>query len=127
MNFVQKKLDGYFFTAKGFYIFFIPIFVPYHKIYGKAKEVAGFKLKQDFGPILESGKLFGLGWIGVEVEKASGARHVQGTFKMYEHKGPYQELGRVYKEVMKDCSKKAESFNLYLDDGSKLFLVEIVA
>jgi hypothetical protein len=66
--FSKKTLDGYFYTTKGFYIFFIPIGVPYKKIYSLA-DGAGLKKKAEFGPILEKGSLFGKGWIGVEIEQ----------------------------------------------------------
>ncbi len=115
----QKRLDGYYFTTKGFYIFFIPVMVPYKKIYSRA-EAAGLKKKEAFGPILESGRLIGFGWIGVEVEKPkethSDVIHVDGNFQMYLHKGPYKELGKTYKKLMKDCPSKKEYLNLYLDD-----------
>jgi hypothetical protein len=82
----KKHLDGYFFTTKGFYIFFIPVRVPYQKIYARA-EAAGLTKKEAFGPILESGRLFGFGWIGVEVEKPksprSDVRHIHGDFQIY--------------------------------------------
>ena len=118
-----KRLDGFYFTTKGFYIFFIPVMVPYKKIYSMA-EAAGLTKKEAFGPILESGSLFGFGWIGVEVEKPKGnrldVRHIKGAFQMYLHQGPYKDLGKVYKKIMKECPNKKEYLNLYLDDPEKV-------
>lgn len=123
MNFEKKSLDGYYFTTKGFYIFFIPVYVPYKKIYAMA-DAAGLKKKEAFGPILESGGVFGFGWIGVEVEKPSEARsdvkHFQGEFQMFEHRGPYKNLGQSYKKIMKGCPEKTEYYNLFLDDPEKI-------
>ncbi len=119
----KKRLDGYYFTTKGFYVFFIPVMVPYKRIYSMAG-TAGLKKKEAFGPILESGRLFGFGWIGVEVDKPKEDRsdviHVEGDFQMHVHKGPYKELGKTYKNVMKECPNKKEYMNLYLDDPEKV-------
>ncbi len=118
----KKSLDGYFYTTKGFYVFFIPVKVPYKQVYGMA-DAKGLKKKQEFGPILEKGKMFGSGWIGVEIEKPKDDRsdvvHIKGDFKMYEHKGAYKTLGKVYKKIMKDKPGAKEYFNLYLDDPEK--------
>lgn len=119
----QKSLDGYYYKIPGFYVFFIPVKVPYKKIYSRA-ERAGLKKKEAFGPILESGRLFGFGWIGVEVDKPSADRpdvlHVNGDFQMYEHRGPYKKLGEAYKKIMKECPSKKQYLNLYLDDPEKI-------
>ncbi len=91
---------------------------------GSPAEAAGLKKKEAFGPILESGRLFGFGWIGIEVEQPTSARsdviHVKGDFQMYEHRGPYKTLGKAYKKIMKECPSKKEYFNLYLDDPEKV-------
>ncbi len=119
----KKILDGHYFTTKGFYIFFIPVKVPYKQIYSMA-EKAGLKKKDAFGPILERGSMFGLGWIGVEVEKPNVPRadvvHIKGEFQMYQHQGPYKTLGKAYKKIMKECPSKKEYLNLYLDDPEKV-------
>ncbi len=121
--FEKKKLDGYYFKTSGFYIFFIPVLVPYKKIYAKA-EAAGLRKKETHGPILESGSIFGFGWIGVEVEKPKENRddviHVSGDFQMYEHRGPYKTLGDAYKKVMKECPGQKKYLNLFLDDPEKV-------
>jgi hypothetical protein len=87
-------------------------------------DAAGLKKKDAFGPILESGRMFGFGWIGVEVEKPNEERrdviHVKGDYQMYEHKGPYKTLAKAYKEVMKTCPGKKDYLNLYLDDPEKI-------
>ncbi len=119
----NKSLDGYYFKTPGFYVFFIPVRVPYKKIYSLA-EKAGLKKREAFGPILESGRMFGFGWIGVEVEKPNEDRqdviHVNGEYQMYEHKGAYKTIGQAYKKIMKDCPRKKEYLNLYLDDPEKV-------
>ena len=101
----KKKLDAYYFTTKGFYAFFIPVRVPYKQIYPMA-DSAGVKKKETFGPIMESGKSFGFGWIGVEIEKPSQPRNdvknVTGEFETYEHKGAYKTLGKAYRKIMKE-------------------------
>lgn len=117
-----KSLDSYYFRTTGFYIFFIPVKVPYKDLYEMADR-AGLKKKEAFGPILEWPKMFGFGFIGVEVEKPNQERSdvvkVSGTFEMYEHKGPYKTLGQAYKKIMKEKGKAKEFLNLYLDDPEK--------
>lgn len=84
---------------------------------------AGLKKKLEFGPILEKGKMFGFGWIGVEVETPNQKRddviQVSGNFDVYEHKGPYKTLGKAYKKIMKERPGAKEYYNLYLDDPEK--------
>lgn len=119
----KKNLNGYFYKTKGFYVFFIPVKVPYKQVYALA-DSAGLKKKLEFGPILEKGKMFGFGWIGVEVEKPAQHRddviHVTGEFEMYEHKGPYKNLGLAYKKIMKECPSAKDCYNMYLDDPEKV-------
>lgn len=121
--YTKKNIDAYFYTTKGFYVFHIPVKVPYKQLYGMAN-AAGLKKKEEFGPILEQGKMFGFGWIGVEVEKPSENKadviHVSGDFDVYEHKGPYKTLGKAYKKIMNEKSKAKEYFNLYLDNPEKV-------
>jgi hypothetical protein len=115
----KRSFDGYYFKTPGFYVFNIPIAVPYKKIYAKAMD-AGHKLKEQFGPILESGKLFGSGWIGIEVEKpkadSDDVIHFTGQFETLEHKGPYKNLGKSCQKIKKERPDTIERFNLYLDD-----------
>src|SRR6185437_15552948 len=119
----KKSINSHFYITKGFYVFYIPVKVPYKKIYILAKS-AGMKVKQEFGPILEKGKMFGNGWIGIEVENPEDSRNdvvsVSGEFEMYEHKGPYKTLGKAYKKIMKERPKLTECYNLYLDDPEKV-------
>lgn len=121
--FSKKKLDGHFFTATGFYIFHIPVKVPYQRIYELA-DAAGLKKTESFGPILERGSLFGSGWIGIEVDEPSSRRddvvHVSGEFEMYEHKGAYKTLGKAYQKIKKERPTLKEFYNLYLDDPQKV-------
>jgi hypothetical protein len=123
MSYSKQTVDGYFFTLKGFYIFFIPIAVPYKKLY-TAVPAAGLKMNEKSGPILESGKMFGTGWIGLEIEKPTQARedvvHIQGDFQCFEHRGPYKDLGKVCKKITKDYPAAKEYYNLYLDDPTKV-------
>lgn len=119
----QKKLDSYFYKTKGFYIFFIPVKVPYKKVYAMA-DAAGVKKMENFGPILEKGKLLGFGWIGVEIEKPATNRddvvHVSGNFEMYEHKGPYKTLGKACQKIRGERPQAKDFYNLYLDDPDKV-------
>jgi hypothetical protein len=122
----RRSLDGYFYKSPGFYILYIPVCVPYMKIYSRATD-AGFKLKEQLGPILESGKPFGSGWIGVEIEKpAKPAQmdehvvHFTGDFETFEYKGPYKTLGKAYKTLKKERPNIKECYNLYLDDPEKV-------
>jgi hypothetical protein len=118
----KKSLNAFYFKTQGFYAFFIPVRVPYKSIYALADK-AGVQKKEAFGPILESGKSFGFGWIGVEIKPPSQARadviQVDGEFETYEHKGPYKTLGKAYKKIMKDRPKAKTFYNLYLDDPEK--------
>ncbi|MCX6125032.1 MAG: hypothetical protein NTV34_09850 [Proteobacteria bacterium] len=119
----KKSLDGFYFRTTGFYIFFIPVKVPYKQIY-TAADAAGLKKREAFGPILEWPKMFGFGFIGVEVENPGSDRSdvvkVHGTFDMYEHRGSYKTLGQSYKKIMKEKPKPKEFLNLYLDDPDKV-------
>lgn len=121
--YTKAKLKGDFYKAKGFYVFFIPVGVPYKQIYSRANST-GLKKKQEFGPILEKGKMFGFGWIGVEVYRPSGNRddviHIDGDFEMHEHRGAYKTLGQAYKKIMKDRPQMKDFYNLYLDDPEKV-------
>ena len=118
----KKTLDAYYFTTPGFYALFIPVKVPYKQIYSTAA-AAGIKLKESAGPILESGKMLGFGWIGVEIEGAlldrANVTHISGEFDMYEHQGPYKTIGKAYKKIMKERPKAKQYLNLYLDDPEK--------
>jgi hypothetical protein len=120
--FSKKSVNSYYFTTKGFYIFFIPVKVPYKQIYSLADQ-AGLKKKEAFGPILESGKLFGFGWIGVEIQKPNQDRsdvvHIAGDFEVYEHKGPYKNIGQACKKISKERPQIRERYNLYMDDPEK--------
>lgn len=120
--YTKKNINSHFYKTKGFYVLFIPVKVPYKQVYSMAG-AAGLKKKQEFGPILEQGKLFGFGWIGVEVEKPSEKRddvvYVSGDFEMYEHKGPYKTLGKACQKIRKDRPEAKEYYNLYLDDPEK--------
>jgi hypothetical protein len=120
--YAKKNLNSYFYTTKGFYVFFIPVKVPYKQVYGMA-DSAGLKKKEAFGPILEKGQMLGSGWVGVEIEKPAETRpdviHISGDFEMYEHKGPYKTLGKAYKKIMKDRPHAKEYYNFYLDDPEK--------
>ena len=119
--YMRKTLNAYYFVARGFYLFFIPIAVPYKKIYRFARS-AGLKLMQpnDSGAILESNRMFGFGWIGIEVNGPKQNRpdvlHVQGDYEAYEYTGSYKKLGQAYKKIMKENPGKKEFLNLYLDD-----------
>ncbi len=121
--FAKKEMNSYFFKTKGFYIFWIPVAVPYKEIYRRAQD-AGLKPTQNAGPILEKGATFGFGWIALEVEKPSGPREdvvqIKGPFEMLEHKGPYKTIGASYKIIKKERPKAQEHFNLYLDDPEKV-------
>ncbi len=119
----KKRLSGQFYTTKGFYIFYIPVSVPYKKIYGMATD-AGLKKTQEFGPILEEGKMFGFGWIGIEVQKPTNnhqdVKHIDEQFEVYEHKGPYKTIGQACKKISKDRPGTRPYYNLYLDDPEKV-------
>jgi hypothetical protein len=119
----KKSLDAYYFRTTGFYIFFIPVMVPYKKVYEMAENV-GLMKKEAFGPILEWPKMFGFGSVGVEIENPKQERSdvvkVSGTFDMYEYTGPYKTLGQAYKKIMNEKGKAKEYLNLYLDDPEKV-------
>ena len=120
--YLKRNMNSYFFKTKGFYIFHIPVRVPYRKIYSMA-HAANLKRKEHSGPILESGKMFGFGWIGIEVEKPSEARHdvvhISGEFEVYEHEGPYKSIGEAFKKIREERPGAKEYYNLYLDDPEK--------
>jgi|APSaa5957512535_1039671.scaffolds.fasta_scaffold144563_1 hypothetical protein len=117
MPYFQKKINASYYTTKGFYIFNIPVKVPYKKIYASA-EAAGFKQIETLGPIIESSRIFGFGWIGVEVESATGPdiKQIKGDFTVIEHKGAYRNIGKTYKKISKEKPGSKEHYNLYIDN-----------
>lgn len=121
--YTKRTLDSYFFKTNGFYIFHIPVNVPYKKIYVLA-DAAGVKKKEDFGPILESSKMFGSGWIGIEVDASAKSHadviHIQGEFNQYEHKGPYRTINQGCNKITKENPGAKVYYHIYLDDPDKL-------
>jgi len=119
----KLKLDSYYFKIKSFYAFFIPLGVPYKEIY-KITDKSKFKRREVHSPILESARMFGIGWIGVEIEKPTmvpdNVFNLKGEFEVYEHRGPYKTIGKAYKKIMKERPVAREFFNLYFDDPEKV-------
>lgn len=120
-NYEKIEVKGTFFTMKGFYLFFMPIMVPYNKIATKAKE-QGFVVKGGgkFNGIIEKGVSFGMGWIGIEINDLETTNanviRINQEFNSYEHTGSYKGIGQAIKEIMIDYPKIIESYNLYLND-----------
>jgi hypothetical protein len=121
--FQKKRLDGYYFCVRGFYILKIPVRVPYNSIYEMAR-AAGYKERVALGPILEWPKMFGFGSIGIEIENPSTADSnvikMSQTYEMYEHRGPYKTIGQACTKIMKEKGRVKEMLNLYLDDPAKV-------
>ncbi|MFS8131455.1 MAG: hypothetical protein ACMG57_05790 [Candidatus Dojkabacteria bacterium] len=115
------QVKGTFFTMRGFYLFFMPMMVPYNKLSGKAKE-QGFVVKggNKFNGIIEKSVSFGRGWIGEEIEdvQTSNANviRINQEFNAYEYTGSYKGIGQAFKDIMIDFPKIIESYNLYLND-----------
>ena len=115
------QVKGTFFTMKGFYLFFMPIFVPYNKIISKAKE-QGFVVKggNKFNGIIEQSKSFGFGWIGVEIEDVQtnnpNVLKINQEFFSSEYLGSYKGMGQAFKDIMLDYPNIIETYNLYLND-----------
>ncbi len=117
--YTTRTLDSYYFRTKVLNILFIPIRAPYRRIYSMATD-SGEKLKDDFGLIVEQGKLFGFGWIGVEINKPEKLLHevvhISGSFEVHEHVGPYHTIGKAYRKIKRDRPFAKELYNFYLDD-----------
>lgn len=123
MKTVYEKIQvkGTFYTMRGFYFFFIPIFVPYNKIITKAEQ-QGFLVKggNKFNGILEKNRSFGFGWIGVEIQdvETSNANviRINQEFNSHEYVGSYRNIEKEFRSIMLDFPQIIESYNLYLND-----------
>ncbi len=119
----KMKIDGAFYKIKSFYLFFMPIKVPYDEIVEKAEDV-GYKLETKkngkIPGILEKCSSFGFGWIGVQVKETNHIdeqlERISGNFTTFEHKGSYRNIRSSYKQVMRDHPGSTEFYNLYLND-----------
>ncbi|MEI6728218.1 MAG: GyrI-like domain-containing protein [bacterium] len=110
------NFKGYFYTLTGLFFMFAPVFVPYDKIYHKAKE-AGYQVDSDFG-LLERGTFIGPGKIGVKVgpkkdQDTSKLTLIEGDFKVYEHKGSYKKLGDAFKTIMQENPESKTYYSIY--------------
>lgn len=115
----KYNIAGNYFVMSGWYFFFVPVLVPYTKIYDVAKQ-KGYVADEQAG-MLERGAKFGKGWIGVRVVgdvKADdpNIKHLEGEFSAYEFVGPYKEMGKGYSVVMKDYPHPTEMYHVYLTD-----------
>jgi hypothetical protein len=123
MKYEKLQVKGTFFAMRGFYLFFIPLFVPYKKITSKAQEL-GLKVKGNgkFNGIIEKGMAFGFGWIGIEIEEGpvdnKNIIKINQEFSSYEYRGEYKNIGTAYRNIMTDKPEAKEFYNLYLNDPS---------
>jgi len=116
-NYSKLDLSGNYYTTKGFFFFFVPVRVPYGKLFDMARQ-AGYKVEEK-SKIIEKGKSFGNGWIGVKVE---GAKEndpdivtLEGEYNSFEYTGPYKGIGKAYQQVMKDNPDAKHYFSMYLN------------
>lgn len=115
------QVKGTFFTMKGFYFLFKPLFVPYNKIISKAQEL-GLKVKggEKFNGILESPVSFGFGWVGIEIEDGpvnnNNIIKISQEFMAYEHIGSYSGIAQACKDIMVDYPEAQKTYILYLKD-----------
>lgn len=118
----RQSLNSYYFKAKVFYFLYIPIRAPYRYIDSMATD-AGTKLRNEFDCIIESPKLLGFGWIGIEVEKPKEPRNdvvpIAGEFEVFDYVGPYKTLGKAHKKISQDRPNAKERYNFYFDDPHK--------
>lgn len=116
-SFVYEKesVDWDLYTKKGFYIWFMPVMVPYGKLHSAA-EKAGFDVKG--APVVEKQVMFGNGWIGVPVkEQQAGVElvKIEGEFTTHLHVGSYKKLGDTFTRIMKEYPNAKEWYTLYLN------------
>ena len=116
------QIDAQLFIVPGYYLGFMPVWVPYGKIGQRAKS-QGLEIDGQFG-ILEKSVAFGRGWIGVKVKSATtpapNSISIQGEFTTFEHLGSYRNLGMVFKQIMRDFPKASDFYSLYLNDPGEV-------
>lgn len=116
ITYEEYSIDATFYTLKGFFFFYMPLRVPYAKLEQAAKD-AGYTIKNK--QIIEKGKAFGNGWIGIEVESAKeqdqNVVQIKGDFKATKHIGSYRQLSSVFKQVMQDHPEAKEFYSVYLN------------
>lgn len=111
----KESVDWDLYTMKGFYIWFMPVRVPYGKLHDTAKN-AGFDVKG--APVVEKQVMVGNGWIGVPVkEHKDGVElvKIEGEFTTYLHVGSYKKLGDTFTKIMKEYPKAKEWYTMYLN------------
>ncbi len=118
MSYGSKDLTGKYFTMRGFFLMWIPVAVPYGKILQEAKK-RGYNIDEnENGMIIEKGKSFGFGWIGVKVNDSAAGKGIvslNGKFKTYEHIGSYKQMGKSFDVIMKENKNLNEFYSIYLN------------
>ena len=75
--------------------------------------------------MIEQGKMFGRGRIGVATTDASKEnRHLDGDFRVYELMGDYAQMKQIYPQLMKEHPHAREFYNLYLTDPAEVSMEE---
>lgn len=103
---------------------YMPIRVPYGKIFAEA-EKAGFKPKQTSKlGIIEKGAPLGRGFIAIEIEpsKRSDKRlfTLEGDYLAVEHVGPYSKIGETFKKITTDHGGMSEFYSCYLNSPNEV-------
>ncbi len=107
LEYKKEKISVALNTRPCWFLSFIPV-TP--KAYDKVREENGLGKVA----VWESSKMFGKGWVGVDIE--SGDFKIEGDFTTYTHKGEYKKLREVYQQIMKDHPEANEYYNVYLND-----------
>lgn len=125
----KLKVDATLFKIPAWFLMYMPIKVPYDKIFDEAKK-AGYTHKVDTKlGILEKGASFGKGFIAIEIEPVNTddkrVIKLEGDFLGYDHLGPYSKIGEAFGIIMKDNPNTKEFYSCYLNSPQKVKAEEL--
>lgn len=108
----------------GWFVMYMPIRVPYGKIFAEA-EKAGFKPKRTSKlGIIEKGAPLGRGYIAIEIEPTKKADkrlfNLEGEYLALEHIGPYNKIGETFKKITTDHAGIEEFYSCYLNSPNEV-------
>lgn len=117
----NQKIEFRLYTKKAFYIFYLPVGMPYQKTLNEAR-TKGYDVDSTSG-IIEECKLFGTSWIGVNVTSHAddtSLKTISGEFKAVEVLGDYKQISKAYDMIMKENKNLKEFYNIYYNNPKEV-------
>lgn len=74
--------------------------------------------------MIEQGKIFGRGKIGVAAKDRSGDWTIEGDFTAHEIIGDYSQMKTIYPQIMKENPEAKEYYTVYLTDPDQVPIEE---